>query len=327
MSNQETPQTAIDFVLDLEKRGRQASTVKRYKYDLEDYLAWIRVNELSYNDSKIFTPLFVQSYFDFLINERSYSYRTLKRVYSVLNQFHRFLISKKIIGENPVSSIELHNDGEERFTDDMFITEVEQGRIVEIIPSEQGLTENQLKAHNLLSKRNLSILTLMIKHGMTLHEVSAIDTRHISFIQKELLIPNTEQTAKRKIKFDQEENEILFDYFQSIPESVRPGQFSSDPFFVAFDFQRLTYRWSYEEDRPKRLTEIAIQKMIRQEIQRAGLRKGISAQHFRRTAILKAILNGDDTEQIQNHFGMKTPLTLNRYLDYVEHLSQPTSLK
>ncbi|WP_408011639.1 tyrosine-type recombinase/integrase [Pseudalkalibacillus sp. A8] len=321
MQNQETPQTAIDFILDLENRGRRPSTVRRYQYDLEDYLAWIRVNELSYRDRETFTTLFVQTYFDFLITERSYSFRTLKRVYSVLNQYHRFLIHRKIISDNPLSSIELHNDTEDSFTDDMFITDKELEKLLEVIPSEQGLTENQLKAHELLSKRNLGIITLMADHGVTLHEVSVIEVRHISFIKKELIIPTTEQTAKRKIELSPKENEILFEYYQSIPEAVRPAQYSADPFFVAFDFQRLTYRWSYEEDRPKRLTEIAIQKMIRHEIKRAGLRKGISAQHFRRTAIFKAIQDKKDTEQIQYQFGMKTPLTLNRYLDYTEKRS------
>ncbi len=318
MENNETPQAAIDFILDLEKRGRRPSTVKRYQYDLEDYLAWIRVNEMSYHDRETFTELFVQTYFDFLITERSYSFRTLKRVYSVLNQYHRFLIHKKIISDNPLSSIELLNDKEDSFTEDMFITDEELGSLLEVIPSEDGLTENQLKAHELLSKRNLGIITLMADHGVTLHEVSAIEARHLSFIKKELIIPTTEQTAKRIIELSSKVNEILFEYFRSIPEAVRPAQYSADPFFVAFDFQRLTYRWSYSEDRPKRLTEIAIQKMIRQEIKRAGLRKGISAQHFRRTAILRAILDRRDTEQIQYQFGMKTPLTLNRYLNYAE---------
>ncbi|EEL61798.1 Phage integrase [Bacillus cereus F65185] len=35
---------------------------------------------------------------------------------------------------------------------------------------------------------------------------------------------------------------------------------------MAFDFNRGTYRWVYEKDAPKGLSEVAIQKMIRLEV-------------------------------------------------------------
>jgi site-specific recombinase XerD len=317
MDRKETPKHAIDFILDLEKRGKRPSTIKRYQYDLEDYLAWIRVNELSYEDPKVYSVSFIQSYFDLLSEERNYSYRTLKRVFSVLKQYHHFLCLQKKLSNNPALDIQLHSYSEDGFTEEMFLQEDEHEQLLEIIPTSEGLTENQMKAYPILSKRNLAIFTLLLHHGLTLHEVSAIESRHLSFIQKELMIESDDALTNRVISLDKKESEILYHYYESIPAAVRPTQYSADPFFVAFDFKRQTYRWSYEENRPKRLTEIAIQKMIRHEIQRAGLRKGISAQHFRRTAILQMLQKEEDIEKIQHHFGMKTPLTLNRYYDYL----------
>ncbi|WP_349410585.1 tyrosine-type recombinase/integrase [Pseudalkalibacillus sp. SCS-8] len=318
MDQNEKPVWATEFILDLEKRGRRESTVKRYQYDLEDYLAWIRVNEYSYEDPEVLKTDFIQTYLNYLMEERSYSFRTLKRVYSVLKQYHQYLVLMKRIPHNPVASITLDRLVEDAFTEDMFITEDERQRLIETVPTETGLTENQLKAHPYLSKRNLGILTLLLDHGLTLHEVSAIEMRHLSFIQHELKIEPGVAEPERVIQLTKEQSEMLYHYYESIPAAVRPAQYSADPFFVAFDFKRLTYRWNYEENRPKRLTEIAIQKMIRQEVKRAGLRKGISSQHFRRTAIYEGLKANHDIQDVQYRFGLKTPLTLKRYLAYLE---------
>ncbi|MCF6137196.1 tyrosine-type recombinase/integrase [Pseudalkalibacillus berkeleyi] len=318
MGNHETPKDAIAFLTDLEFRGKQPSTVKRYKYDLEDYLAWIRVNELGYDDQQVYTTDFIQTYFDFLITERSYSYRTLKRVYSVLKQYHLFLYSQRKCLTNPMNGIEIDNILDDSFTEEMFLSKQERETLLNILSSPEGLTENQLKAFPYLSKRNLGIITLMINYGLSLHEVSALSMSHLSFINRELKVITNNDLTKRTISLSNEDSELLYDYYTSIPSAVRPVQHTGDPFFVAFDFKRLTYRWSYETNKPKRLTEIAIQKMIRQEIARAGLRKGISAQHFRRTAILNQLKTNQNAEDIQHHFGMKTSLTLNRYLDYLQ---------
>ncbi|PEF45131.1 integrase [Bacillus cereus] len=82
-----------------------------------------------------------------------------------------------------------------------------------------------------------------------------------------------------------------------MPEPVRPKYHSNDPLFIVFDFTRGTYHWSYD-DAPKFLTEISIQKMIRLEVKCANLRKGISAQHFRNTFILRKIQGNTTSEQI-----------------------------
>ncbi|MGY4558832.1 hypothetical protein ACVW18_005180, partial [Bacillus thuringiensis] len=108
----------------------------------------------------------------------------------------------------------------------------------------------------------------------------------------------------------------LYNYYKTIPEPVRPKYHSNDPLFVAFDFTRGTYHWSYEDDAPKFLTEISIQKMIRLEVKRANLRKGISAQHFRNTYILRRIQGNDSPEQIMQQIGFKSSLSLKRYFDY-----------
>ncbi|WP_257351456.1 tyrosine-type recombinase/integrase [Pseudalkalibacillus decolorationis] len=325
METKDKPRLAFDFIYFLEKKGKRPSTIKRYRYDLEDFLAWIRVNELSYEDDTVFRYTFIQSYFDFLSYERNYSFRTLKRVYSVLNQYHGYLKNHRVISENPLVQITIDAFNKDSFSEDMFITENEQNQLIETIQSEKDLTENQLKAHSYLTNRNVAIIHLMLKYGLTLQDIVSINMRNVSFIQKKIIVRSSDGDLNRSITLTEDVLSELLSYYSLIPQAVRPTQDDTDPFFVAFDFQRLTYRWSYEEDQPKRLTNIAIQKMIRQEVSRAGLRKGISSQHFRRTAVLNAVQSGKDSETIQYQFGMKTPLTLNRYYDYVHQLSLETT--
>ncbi|MGX5384544.1 site-specific integrase, partial [Bacillus thuringiensis serovar darmstadiensis] len=121
---------------------------------------------------------------------------------------------------------------------------------------------------------------------------------------------------ERTIHLIEDDKKILFNYYKTIPEPVRPKYHSNDPLFVAFDFTRKTYHWSYDNDAPKALTEIAVQKMIRLEVERANLRKGISAQHLRNTFILRLIENEVLEEQIIKHVGFKSKLALKRYYDY-----------
>ncbi|PDY08407.1 integrase, partial [Bacillus pseudomycoides] len=123
---------------------------------------------------------------------------------------------------------------------------------------------------------------------------------------------------ERTILLTEDDKKRLFSYYKTIPEPVRPRYHSNDPVFVAFDFTRKTYHWSYENDAPKALTEIAVQKMIRLEVERANLRKGISAQHLRNTFILRLIKHQISEDQIVKQVGFKSKLSLKRYYHYID---------
>ena len=119
---------------------------------------------------------------------------------------------------------------------------------------------------------------------------------HVHFENNTLSIPE-DSKVNRTIYLKEEDKLYLYNYYKAIPEPVRP-KYQRNPIFVAFDFTRGTYHWSYEDDAPKFLTEISIQKMIRFEVKRASLRKDISAQHFRNTYILRKIQGSHTPEQI-----------------------------
>lgn len=306
------------YLISLERKGRRESTIRRYRYDLVDFTTWLRTFSPKI-DFQYFNELsteLLQSYIRYLHLERHYSERTLKRIMTVLNQVYRYYMSLNRTKNNPMKEVVLPTNEESGFKEEDFMKESESEKLLETIVSLTDLTDNQLRAREYLIDRNLIIARLFLNYGLSLQELCHLTMKHVSFEQNELIVYSA--SGRRIIKLDPEHKKILFTYYHTIPAPVRPRLKSDDPLFIAFDFQRQTYRWSYEVDRPKRLTEIAVQKMIRLEVQRAGIRKGVSAQHLRRTCVIKAIEKEASIEELRSKFGLKSELTLKRYFDYLE---------
>jgi site-specific recombinase XerD len=308
-----------EYLDSLHEKGRKPTTIKRYRYDLLDFLHWYEQNgsTLTYQRWASLTDLDITDFFDELIQQRSYKIRTTRRIYSVLQQLARFYIKK---GQLQTHAI-LHYSQPELILTPLkrseWLSEKEADRLLSIVRSYEGLTDNQMKGRPMLIDRNEFMVHLFLHYGCSLHEVASLTTSDVRFERNELRI-RSEKGVSRIVRLSPEHKQLAYTYFKQIPEPVRPRLFSTDFFFVAFDFQRGTYRWSYEEDQPKRLTEIAIQKMIRTEVERAGLRKGHSAQQLRHTFILRMLMKGFDPFTLQQQLGLKSALSFNRYLLTIE---------
>lgn len=315
-SERSLPNEAKMYLASLQLKGRQPATLNRYAYDLEDFFMWLRAGEKPFF-SEISSGQ-IEDYLAFLENQKSYSKRTIDRVITVLNRFYAHVHELGMAVNNPVAGISFEKHEEDaRFTDKDFICDEEADSLFQSIPSSHGLSENQKKSRIYLSVRNLAIITLFLHYGLTLAELTGLKMRNARFERKQLSVSST-SSHSRTIELDSDDEQLLFSYYGTIPKAVRPRLHSDEPLFVAFDFQRNTYRWDYATDAPKALTEIAVQKMIRQEVARAGLRKGISAQHLRRTYILRMIQEGESLETVQQKSGLKTKLALKRYKKFAE---------
>ncbi|MGD6962765.1 tyrosine-type recombinase/integrase [Fictibacillus phosphorivorans] len=312
------PEYADSFIVHLQKKDRTKSTIKRYYYDLLDFFAWVRVIKKT-DDLRVIQSLdtlTLKEYFLFLSEQREYRTATSKRVFTVIKSLFFYLHTNRKISSNPFNELEQTLKEDTQFTDDDFISDEEYKTLFQTLSSYEGLTEKQQKYRHLLIKRNEAILSLLYRYGITLQEITNIEMKHVHFTQHELTVINKKEA--RLIALDDETQQLLYEYKEKIPEVIRPRVYSSDRFFIAFDYQRGTYRFDYGKYEPKPLTVIAIQKMLRQEVRRSGLREGISSQHLRRTAILNLLKEGKDEEDVQLWFGLKSNLTLNRYEAYLE---------
>ncbi|OIJ09987.1 hypothetical protein BKP35_16030 [Anaerobacillus arseniciselenatis] len=311
------PSFAQHYLLSLVKKNRKASTIKRYLYDLEDFFVWLQIEKKSQSFSTWaqLTPRDIEQYLDILTSSRKYQPRTTKRIITVLNQLYKYYDNQGL-SKNPITKIHQIEIGEPRLNENDFIKGKEIKQLLPSIRSLEGLTNNQIKKRHLIASRNESIITLFLKYGLTLKELTNITMTDLHFETNSLIIPSNDR--QREIKLSIAHKHLLYDYYEKIPKPVRPRYHENDPFFVAFDFQRGTYRWVYEEDKPKRLTDIAVQRMIQKEVKRSGLRKGISAQHLRNTFILSKIDEGVSMKTLQQLLGLKTDISLKMYFNFYD---------
>jgi site-specific recombinase XerD len=317
------PEYANSFISHLQNKGRKKSTIKRYYYDLQDFFAWLRVIKNSDHTPVIqnLTSDQLKEYFLFLSEQREYSTATSKRVFTVIKSLFQFLQSQRLIQENPFSDIEKDLKEDNQFQEEDFITEEEFQQLFETLSSFDGLTEKQQKYRHLLIKRNEAILSLLYHYGLTLQELTNIEMKHVNFTRQQLTVINTAEI--RHLPLTDFIQQLLYTYKEDIPAAIRPNNYSSDRFFIAFDYQRGTFRFDYSIYEPKPLTVIAIQKMLRQEIRRSGIRQGISSQHLRRTAILNYLASGKTDDEVQSWFGLKSHLTLQRYDNFIKQIKTP----
>lgn len=307
---QDTVQHFSSFLLD---KGRKPSTIKRYAYDIEDFGQWLQESK-RHPLHNIWTTLHTEDYeeyFNVLKKQRNYSDKTIHRVYIVLSRLYQYLDLP-----NPMEDMNLIVQPNRALRDEDFISKTEEKRLKYILTSLEGLTEKQRSVRPLLMDRNIAVVHLLINNGLSLQELVGLQMKNVHFENNTISVPGI-LGIKRTILLTEDDKKILFNYYKTIPKPVRPKYHSNDPLFVAFDFTRKTYHWSYDNDAPKALTEIAVQKMIRLEVERANLRKGISAQHLRNTFILRLIENEVLEGEIIKQIGFRSKLSLKRYYDYI----------
>ncbi|WP_017154555.1 tyrosine-type recombinase/integrase [Bacillus bingmayongensis] len=308
---QDTVQHFASFLLN---KGRKPSTIKRYVYDIEDFGHWLQKSKKPPLHN-IWTTLGTEdyeAYFYDLKQQRQYSDKTMHRVYIVLNRLYQYLQLP-----NPLDEMQLSIQPNRALRDEDFISKEEEKRLQYILTSLDGLTERQSAVRPILQDRNISIVHFLLNYGLSLQELVGLQMKHVHFENNTITVSGT-IGIERTIVLSEDDKKRLFGYYKIIPEPVRPKYHSTDPLFVAFDYNRNTFRWVYENDAPKALTEIAVQKMIRLEVARANLRKGISAQHLRNTFILRLIEHHVSEEEIIKEVGFKSKLSLKRYYDYID---------
>ncbi|MGE7869325.1 tyrosine-type recombinase/integrase [Bacillus paramycoides] len=306
---EKTTQRFTDYLL---QKGRKSSTIKRYMYDVEHFLSWLE-NTNRTIDEYIWESLNKEDFkmfFHYLKEERHYSDKTVHRIYIALNRLYESLDLP-----SPIESVIQIEQPDRSLRDKDFISSIEEKRLKEVVSSLESLTEKQRATRPMLLERNISIIILLLDYGLSLHEVVSLQMKHVHFESNTLSIPE-DSKINRTIHLKEEDKLHLYNYFKVIPKPIRPQYHTEEPLFVAFDSTRGTYHWSYDDDAPKNLTEISIQKMIRLEVKRANLRKGISAQHFRNTFVLKEIKQKNTPEQIMKQIGFKSHLSLKRYYTY-----------
>lgn len=287
---------------------------------MENFIQWLHLAK-QFSENDVWESLHkkdFEAFFTYLKDARQYSDKTIHCIYVVLNRLYDYLDLP-----SPIEAVIHIEQPDRKLREEDFVSFEEEKRLKETTASLEGLTEKQRSVRPMILERNMSIISLLMDYGLSLQEHVSLQMKHVHFESNTLSIPEDSQ-INRIVHLEENHKLYLYNYYKTILEPVRPKYHNSDPLFVAFDFTRGTYHWSYENDAPKFLTEISVQKMIRLEVKRANLRKGIAAQHFRNTFILRRIQANHMPEEVMQQVGFKSNLSLKRYYDYYKQTTAIT---
>jgi site-specific recombinase XerD len=295
------------------KDTKSPSTARRYKYDLKAFLEWI-VAKNGECDDKTFRSLPRSAYEEYLTYhaEKGASNASIRRITAALNGWLTYVSQEPLLPPD---------ERQRALTDDDFVSEEEMQQLIATMKSPADRSQEEIEVWRRLRDRNLAIIMLLYEIGMSLNEVVNLSMKDINLTQGILKISN-DKGVSRTIQLTKEQRMQMVATYNAIPEKLRPYRYTEDPFFVAFSYGRKEYRLDYINSfgTPWRLGKRAIEKMIKQEVRRAGLRP-ISATHMRNTRILEHLKAGKSDEEVLKYFGLSNWRALIRYKKYLQKKS------
>lgn len=287
------------------KHGRKQSTINRSRYDLLAFLIWLQskqtvtrgvLKELTSND--------IQMYLESLSSKPKYSTSYLKQKYIYIKNFLEFYGAKIEINKLPSSKLKTSN----------FATDQDIQRLLSIMQSYEGLSDYQAAGRIHIMNRNILLVHFMLHYGLSMSDITTLSMKNVNLGTHTI----TPGKAPREIQLTKNDQKLLLAYYKDIPEISRPRQHSNDSLFVAFDFARLTFRWNYETNEPKPLTERSIQDMLKKESKRANIY--ITPTTLRNRFILNALQAEINPEEIRLILGLKSSRALYPYIDFYNEL-------
>lgn len=294
----------VEFLSSLKSRGRKESTLKQYRYDLNLFIFWIkkRYPTPSHEVFQTFDTNRLSSFLNALKKERGASNSNIKRIKGVVINFLQFHGNKNDL-KSDVSPPPLRSKN--------FASDKEIRKLMRTITTLDCLTEYQASGRIHILNRNVLLVRFMIKYGLSIQDIVSLSMRDLKLAEG-IITPGQSSALKRPVKLSKKDRELILDYLNDIPETVRPRHHSDDPLFIAFDFAPQTFRWDYSQDTPAALTRVSIQRMLQKEIKRAGIH--VTPTTLRNRWILNALQKGMTPIEIQSHLGLKSIEALHRYV-------------
>ncbi|PGO64012.1 integrase [Bacillus cereus] len=300
-------ESALDlFLADLLKRGRKPSTVKQYRYDVTLFISWLQ-KRLKLPLEGVFHSFDVNTlerYLKSLRKERGASISNTKRVQGILINFLQF--------HGAADSLK-SDIAPPKLTSKHFASDEEIEKLLHVMRSYDGLTEYQASGRKFILERNLLLVRFMLNYGLSIQDIITLSMHDIHF-GTNAITPGGLHAYKRSITLSKDDVKLALAYYKKIPNLVRPRQQTGDPFFVAFDFGPLTFRWDYEKDQPAALTRIAVQRMLQKEVKRAKI--CVTPTMLRNRFILNSLQNGMKPIGIKEYLGLKSVEALHRYTQF-----------
>lgn len=282
--------------------NKSPNTVKEYNYDIANFLKYIKkqfkltdeadLKEIKINDMDIsilkkITLQDIHGYISYMAIDLKSSPATRARKISAIRVFFKYLTSKaKIIDVNPAQDLETPKLGKRM---PRYLSLEESKKLLNV--SQDDTDRNSIRDH--------AIITLFLNCGMRLSELVGINISNIDFYESRMTVIG-KGNKERTIYLNKACMNALKDYLSIRPHDKVKND-SRDALFLS--------------ERKERISNRAVQNIVKNELARAGLdTTKYSVHKLRHTAATLMYQYGDvDIRALQELLGHESISTTEIY--------------
>ena len=273
--------------------GVHKNTIISYKYDINQFGNFIKRRK------KSFKSIIKKDIIDFLnsLKQKKVKNKTKSRKIFALKRFYKFLISEKIIKNNPIEKIHIPKS-----EDSLSI-------ILSVNQIEKILKHVSTKNNNYIDLRSNLIIELLYSTGIRVSELISIKTNNIDLIKKTILIDPPEKGKSRKervVFFGDQTKKVIEKYLE----------------YRKIYFKKKDSPWLFPSNNTNEfLTRRRVLQIMHNLADILKIDKKLMHPHSFRHAFGNHLLNsGADIRVVQKLLGHSSIITTQKYTEHREKL-------
>ena len=273
--------------------GNHKNTIISYKYDINQFNNFIKKKK------KNFKSITKKDILDFLesLKLKNLKNKTKSRKIFALKRFYRFLVSEKVIENNPIEKIDIPKSED---TLSITLTADQIEKILNFVSK---------KTNNYIDIRSNLIIELLYSTGIRVSELISIKTNNIDLKKRNILIDPPEKGKSRKeriVFFGEQTKEVIEKYLE----------------FIKIYFKEKDSPWLFPSNNSNHfLTRRRVLQIMHDLADKMKIDKNLMHPHSFRHAFGNHLLNsGADIRVVQKLLGHSSIITTQKYTEQRDKL-------
>jgi len=273
--------------------GNHKNTIISYKYDINQFNNFIKKKK------KNFKSITKKDILDFLesLKLKNLKNKTKSRKIFALKRFYRFLVSEKVIENNPIEKIDIPKSED---TLSITLTADQIEKILNFVSK---------KTNNYIDIRSNLIIELLYSTGIRVSELISIKTNNIDLKKRNILIDPPEKGKSRKeriVFFGEQTKEVIEKYLE----------------FIKIYFKEKDSPWLFPSNNSNDfLTRRRVLQIMHDLADKMKIDKSLMHPHSFRHAFGNHLLNsGADIRVVQKLLGHSSIITTQKYTEHRDKL-------
>ncbi len=298
----------INAIQDFSTIQLSIHTQRAYRRDLQDFFAYLRVQDLWENWSQRVGPAVVAQYREYLLHSKGLSKSSVTRKIAVLKSFFKWTLAQGYINRNPAELVKTFPQTQDSKTGFLSDEEVNQ-----LLASLKSLDATRLG--HALSKLAVESLLML---GLRRSEACQIRAEHLEYLEGRWLVRvQGKGDRERRLPIPVRLQKTWALWWQRINDEAPRQSFAENPAGWV-DWKKRHFRQpllisSRSKTFDQSLSSSELARIVRKICRRAGLINRVSPHMLRATAITHALDQGATHRGIQQMAGWTSPLMISRY--------------